>query len=108
MTRSTGSTSLIGAAEVTLPPHEQIGTFDMDRIRRTVAGGHSFCEAVLHVDGPKPDIYSSIDLIGTSARADPALAPAAAAALRAVPAAGHDRDLAALIEITLADLTHDG
>ncbi|MFC0033548.1 hypothetical protein ACFFMM_28895 [Micromonospora chaiyaphumensis] len=97
--------SVIGAAEVTGPSHEQIGAVDVDEIRRAVTAGFPHYVAVLQAESSaEGELHSCIDLVGIAALYDPRLAAAGTAALTAIRTSGRGEDLAALIENALADL----
>ncbi|MBL7259970.1 hypothetical protein [Paractinoplanes lichenicola] len=97
--------SLIAAAEISGPAHEQIGAVDAAEIRRAVAGGFPHYLAVLQSESsPVADLYSCVDLLDVLAFHDRSLAPAAVAALAAARPAIRDDDLATAIDNTLAEL----
>lgn len=97
--------SLIGAAEVTGPAHEQIGAVDVDEIRQAVAGGFQHYVAVLRAESSsEADLSSCIDLMDILAFDNPRLTAIAIAALKAIQTGGRAPGLAALIENTLDDL----
>jgi hypothetical protein len=97
--------SLIGAAEMTGPAHEQIGAVDGNEIRQAVAGGFPHYIAVLEAESSSEvDLYSCIDLMDILAFHDPSLAPAATAVLKAVRTGGRATMLTVAIDNTLDDL----
>ncbi|GAB2577691.1 hypothetical protein Aab01nite_11310 [Paractinoplanes abujensis] len=98
--------SLIAAAEITGPAHEQIGTVDIIEIRHAVAAGFQHYLEVLQAgSSPTADLHSCVDLLDVLAFYDRSLAPAAIATLQAVRTSGHATDLTVAIDNTLADLT---
>lgn len=98
--------SLICAAQITGPAHEQIGAVDIDEIRQAVAGGFQHYVAVLRAESSsEADLYSCIDLMGILAFHNPRLAASATAALKAIRTGGRAPGLAVAIENTLDDLT---
>jgi hypothetical protein len=81
--------SLIGAAEITGPAHEQIGAVDVDEIRQAVAGGFRHYVAVLRAESSsEADLYSCIDLMDILAFDNPRLTAIATAALKAIRTSG--------------------
>jgi hypothetical protein len=99
--------AVIAAAEITGPPHEQIGRVDALQIRRAVAAGFPHYLAVLRApDAAMANLYSCVDLMDILAFHDSELRPAAIAALKALPTGGRAPDLAAVVENTLEDLTN--
>lgn len=98
--------TLLGATEITGPSHEQIGAVDVDEIRQAVAAGFHHYVSVLRTESsPEGDLYASIGLVEIVAFHDPNLAAAAISALEAIRTGGRARDLATLIDNTLAELT---
>ncbi|MBO4160077.1 hypothetical protein [Micromonospora antibiotica] len=98
--------SLIGAAEITGPAHEQIGAVDVAEIRQAVAAGFRHYVAVLQTESAsETDLYSCIDLMGILAFDDPSLTATASTALKGIRTGGRDPSLAVAIENTLDDLT---
>lgn len=98
--------SLIAAAEISGPAHEQIGTVDVDEIRQAVATGFQHYLAVLRSEASPPaELASCVDLLDVLAFYDRSLAPAAVATLKDVRASGRAADLAEAIDNTLTDLT---
>jgi hypothetical protein len=96
--------TLIGTAEISRPPHEQIGAVDINEIRRATATGFHHYIRVLQADSAEADLCMCIDLVAISALHDPSLTAAATAALRAVPTSGRSPHLAQLVRNTLDDL----
>jgi hypothetical protein len=81
--------SVIAPAEVTGPAHEQIGSVDVDEIRRAVVAGFQHYVAVLRAESSsEADLYSCVDLMDILAFYDRSLAAEAIAALKAVRTGG--------------------
>ncbi|MEO3746934.1 hypothetical protein [Plantactinospora sp. B5E13] len=98
--------TLLGAAEITGPPHEQIGRVDVAEIRQAVAAGFHHYVSVLQTEASSDnDVHTCVGLVEIAAFHDPSLAAAAIRALGAVRTGGRSSGLAALIDSTVADLT---
>jgi hypothetical protein len=99
--------SVIGAARITGPSHEQIGAVDVEEIRQAVAAGFHHYIAVLQAESSSTgELYSGVDLVDIAALHDPSLTAVATRALKALRTSGRDTGLATLIDNTLDDLAN--
>jgi hypothetical protein len=100
--------SIIGAAQITGPSHEQIGAVDVDEIRQAVAAGFHHYVAVLQTEASSTgELYPCVDLVDVAAFQDQAWRPSRPVRSKhSELASARDRDLMTLIDNTLDDLAN--